>query len=753
MVSAAPQSAQKGARDWDRIGDAVILVILFVISFSFAGYYLLPRALPWWTDTGEWVMYAHGDWGSILSAFGLASPSAREVLLGPMLNINPWQYPPLFSLLQIGFASFLGDIMAMKFLGVLLFAAQPIPIFLLAKKITKQTAPAFFAGLAQSLSPIQAEMLGWGGYPNLLGLFLMEMAFLFALDWVEKDRSRYFAAAAASGSLAVLAHQLTSGILFGVSALWLVFTVLVNRYPKHNLHAGKVDPIFSWRKLVSLMAVWGVVFVAYRLAIWPSQYITGNSAALYSLTVNLGTVVPYVFKGMIPMILIPVIIGAGLLELRKWFDIRYLMLIDAWSIFPLAATQGYLLGVYLDYNRILFFVVQPLYLLIALPLAVALTMKAPTFGTRYMANLIDYFTGLKINPVKMGALFLAFLTVTSSLSLFQLGWNTVGNVNTWYNGPIDPYGSQPKLAALNWIRSSTPVNSTFVADEQIGRWIEGYGERPVYLYDQPQFLFLQGERARSLVAADILFANSIVQDCYARVYDQAPYGSATPSVGVWLDGEFADVLSVDGVASTVSVSGANVPVFNGSLAQGGSTTYGGDGFSASYAMGLVRVNEGVSLDGNVLDANYTVSGPGVSGLTLLLSTDASGDVTGVQVAGGVASVGTGSGVVQVESDGNATLFGGGGVAFSFRGDGSRVSASLKMTFSTPQSPGGGCGTQVTSRSSLMSQNGIEYVVVPRVQTAEPGLQTLPQYEHLLLDPALLVAYSNENVIILQAKGE
>lgn len=752
MVSTGPQAGRRAAWNWDRIGDAVILLALSVVAFSLAGYYLLPRALPWWTDTGEWVWYAHGDWGSILSAFGLASPATKELLLGPMLNVNPWQYPPLFFLLQIGLASFLGDLMAMKLLGVLLFAIQPVPIYLLAKKITKQTAPAFFAGLAQCLSPIQAEMLGWGGYPNLLGLFLMGMAFLFALDWMEKDSRWHFAAAAASGSLVVLAHQLTSGILFGVSALWLVLTLLVNRYPRQAHHAGKVDHVFSAKKLVSLIAIWGAVFLAYRAAIWPPQYITTNAAALHSLTVNLDSLVPYVFKGIVPLVLIPLIIGAGLLELRKWFDIRYLMLIDAWSIFPLAATQGYLLGVYIDYNRIFMFIVQPIYLLIALPLAVALTMKAPTFGTRYMANLIGFFTGLKVNPVKLGALFLAFLTVTTSLSLFQLGWSTVGNVNTWYDGPVDPYGSQPKLAALNWIRSSTPVNSTFVADEQIGRWIEGYGERPVFLYDKPQFLFIQGEEARSLVAADILFATSVAQDCYAKVYDQAPYGPASPSVGVWLGGEFSAVLAVNGSTSTVTANGAEEQLFNGTLAGAGSTTYGSDGFSASYDMNGVQVTEGVSLDGRVLDATYAVSGPGVSTLSLVLSTSASGSVAGVQVAGGVATISTGSGGVQVRSDGAATLVGSGGVGFSFEGGGGTVSGSLEMTFSTPRSPGASCATQVASGASLMSQHGIGYVVVPRVQTSGFGIETLPQYEHLLRDPALQLAFSNEKVIVLQAKA-
>ena len=44
----------------------------------------------------------------------------------------------------------------------------------------------------------------------------MEMAFLFALDWVEKDRSRYFAAAAAS---APSPSWPTLSVVFGFSTV------------------------------------------------------------------------------------------------------------------------------------------------------------------------------------------------------------------------------------------------------------------------------------------------------------------------------------------------------------------------------------------------------------------------------------------------------------------------------------------------------------------------------------------------------
>ena len=88
------------------------------------------------------------------------------------MGISPWQYPPLFFLLLSGFSFVIHDeVLALKLVAALLYAAQPLSIYAFARRAGKLSG--LVAAFASSVARLSTEMLGWGGYPNLLGFALL----------------------------------------------------------------------------------------------------------------------------------------------------------------------------------------------------------------------------------------------------------------------------------------------------------------------------------------------------------------------------------------------------------------------------------------------------------------------------------------------------------------------------------------------------------------------------------------------------
>lgn len=736
----------------EKRSELLILALLFLIPFSAAGYYLLSRSLPWWTDPGEWIMYAHGIKGSILSLFGIIDTEQEKLLIAPMLNINPWQYPPLFPIMLAALSYLIDELFAIKLLALILFSLQSFPVYYIAKRITKSKLAALFSGLAACISPIQAEMIGWGGYPNLLAMILLAFSFLALIDFNEKGGKKAFALAVASGTLTVLAHHLTTIILLAVPIIWISFTYLVNRFPKYMLQDGRRENLLRVRRVSLVLITWLAAFILYRIAIWPPQYDPDNVAAFYALRFDPITMVPWIFKGALPLLLILIISILGFLELRKWFEIRYLTFIEAWAFVPIAVTQAYLLGIYIDYNRMFIFVVQPIYLLISLPLAAAMRSNKPMIGMGYITKGIEWLIGVRIDARKVGALILFALTVLSSLSMLQLGFNTIGNVNSWYNG-IDMYGDKPKLQALNWIRNNTEPNSTFIADENLGRWIEGYAQRPVYIYDSPQYLFLVGQLHRQQIAESILFANSIIANCYARVYDQSPFGKYSPLIKLQWQGNFVNLISIDEGASNITIGKGYAKLFDGNRTYRASANFNGTGFSISYNLHNLSIKKVVSINGNKISLHYSIDDANysVKGLTLLLNiADDSSYTSGIEKVGDTINIEVANGLVSILSNGNGTLYGHNNLIYSFDSHSNRIDAKINLTLRI-DGINTDCKTEAKSSLSLLKENGISYIAIPRLE-GQSQPRTTQYYQHLMLSNYLTPVYINERVIILAVKA-
>ncbi|MEM3833350.1 MAG: hypothetical protein QW128_07165 [Thermoprotei archaeon] len=478
--------------------------------------------MPMWSDPGEWLKYSNAIEAHLALTIGL-NEDVYKYMLYPMWNQGVWQYPPLFFIILIPLIKLLNPFLALKLMGSLLLSLQPIPTYFISKRITKSRIGGLLAAYISSLMPLYLEMYGWGGYPNLMGFLLLATNIYFTLAAIEEGGKKYFSLMLLTSMLIPLTHHLTTGIHLGVLGLWMIMMNMMKklseiRYLAYNFCTSSAT-LFLYR-----------IILAY-----PSQFVTFNEAAYYSLRVDFLNTIVWLFKSPILMSIV-IIIAIYLFLKRNILDRRYQALLLSWTLFPVLATQGYLFNFTIDYNRVFFFAVQPIPLIVASP-----------FTSINSLDLNGMFGSINYSSIKKYTVAIAIIViVVLSPFLFLLaGFETMRNVVGWYSSQ-DPYGDIDKAAALKWIRYNTEPNSTFVADEFIGRWIEGYADRRTLLYMEPRFLFIEGQLDRYYIASSILLSNHEIRNKYFRVMDQTPYSTSfSPSLFVWSKGEYKETLFVN----------------------------------------------------------------------------------------------------------------------------------------------------------------------------------------------------------------
>ena len=156
-----------------------------------------------------------------------------------------------------------------------------------------------------------------------------------------------------------------------------------------------------------------------------------------------------------------------------------------WLFVPLLLTQGYLFGLYVDYNRFLYFLVMPVLILFAMMI---------DHGSGYLAKISDSTRNLigdlqklrnrqnkwasKISAVLTRKrfytifLFLFLIILLFNFPLF-LTPSTEQQMQSFYQ-----IMNQPLYQAIQWANKNTPPGSVFVSDAEYGWWIGGFADRP-----------------------------------------------------------------------------------------------------------------------------------------------------------------------------------------------------------------------------------------------------------------------------------
>ncbi len=741
-----------------------LLALSCIVPFLMVLIYFSSRSLPWGSDGGNLLKYANALQADIALRLGLTSSEDAYLKLLPMWGVSAWQYPPLFILILDLTNKLFDPILNIKLLGALALSLQPLPAFLIAKMMAKSDLAGLLAAFGSSVAPIYVEMLGWGGYPNLLGFLLIGFAIYFILCAMENSSKRNILGVVVLSVLLTFTHLLAILIYAGTLIGWVLLMVIFR---------GKGEKVRLSVIIVGLASSIAS-FLLYRFTLaWPTSFIFFNEAAYYELRFEPLSTIPFTFKDSVLVIVIGLIAFTVFFVVRGVLDKRYLTLLFSWVAFPFIATFGFLFGVALDYTRVFFFVVQPLLILTATPIALIhnssrLKLTPPFRRIKRMMNVPIPF---KVNFRKLGAYILIVLSIFVPLDTISVGFATMNNVNNFYNS-TDFYGDREKLAALNWIAENTYPSDTFVTEGLIARWVEGYSMRRAFVYTAPKYFFIEGELDRYYIASSIFESNYEAKNCYVRVLDQTPYNTGlSPQINFWFKGEYHKYLSFNDfeLATKLSLNDKQIVVKNLTrydvTASGIKSSNNKAIINVTYENPLVKIEKSIIITKN--DPKVVIAyrfSPVNSSITLHNAT-----ITAfLSKERRIDLVESGLGWARVESDVGSMIINaqnasitaymrdfpqqriydvkGIYMTFLSNSDGS-IRASIEVSLMGSSERNCLCNLEAHSRDELIREYGISYIVLPRV--ALRGVMTFSEYQHLLDDKGLKIAYLNDKVIILK----
>ncbi len=404
---------------------------------------------------------------------------------------------------------------------VALFSSLIVLAIFLVTRIVWDESAALIAAFFVAISRFDIEILCWGGYPNIVGLLLIPLTFYLFFKRDKTTRVPFLVSTSLLVASIFLAHSLSAAIFVSVAAISmlvaLIFPSRFNESRRNSLYLA--SPIFVGAALVS-------PFLASAIPPYlnESAAFTGASAVEQALVSQ--RTVPFA------MTLGFFVCVALLFLLPKKYRGRLLSLpvsiLFIWLLVPLLLTQDYVVGVYVDSVRFLYFLIYPAIIILGVLTAFTLRYIAQLLHARRHSNLKDNanrshtmlrsrFSAINCRKVYPAFLLGLLPILLFGLPIFRFPWNA-GEVQSFYQVMNDP-GYQ----SIQWVKQNTPENSMFVSDFHYGWWLAGVGQRPTITDVDMQVLSLAREVNIAKNSSYLLDTDYIIDNGYLQLREDGGF--------------------------------------------------------------------------------------------------------------------------------------------------------------------------------------------------------------------------------------
>jgi hypothetical protein len=487
------------------------LLLLLVLAFSFVYRLLLMH----------WATYPPG------ADIGLHESVINSIIMRGNTNFmwNNYHMGGGLSLTFPGYHIFVSYIILMT--GMSGYLAQSLVVsffssiivlcaFLIARSVWGEST-ALIVGFLVAISRFDIEMLMWAGYPNAVTLMLIPLIFYL---YLERDRFSlvpFLAATTILSGAIFFTHSLSAIMFVAIS----FSTVILGTIFSKRMRVSKTK-LLVWLLPIFLGAILVSPFLAQAVPAYlgaNSETFTGGVSDIQQALLST-RLLP--LEWIIPLFACVIFFFLFSKKYKGKFLTVPALLLTLWIVVPMTFTQGYLVGIYTDYNRFLYFIILPLIVLIGLGLdhgagffarvinsylsskkAIKTRKKISNIRSRLLARLSrkNIYAGFAIS-----FLLILFLAVPIFLTPFQ-GTAIQGFYQTM---------NAPRYEAIQWARQNTPDGSVFVSDAYYGWWFSGFAERPTLSAVDPQYLALAREFepaqvAKSLLDTDYMIDNGLIQ--------------------------------------------------------------------------------------------------------------------------------------------------------------------------------------------------------------------------------------------------
>jgi hypothetical protein len=408
---------------------------------------------------------------------------------------------------------------------VSLFSSMIVLVaFLLTRKIWNVSAAIIVAFLV-AVSRFDIEMIMWGGYPNVVTLMLIPLAFYLFLEKDKLTLAPFIIVTSLVSGAIFLTHSLSAVLFITITAATLfLVTVFAGKMGERRIN------YFVW--IVPLIL--GALAISPFLVQVAPAYFGSDAAAFTGGVADIREAL--VSTKIMPLeIVVPLFAFVFLyLLFSKYYTGKFLsvpiIMVILWWLIPTTLTQGYLVGLYTDYSRFLYFVILPVIMLIGLGL-----YHVARFFSQASDALISFANNLpqvrisksktlrKLMPNLVNKNFLlVFLLIFILYAFLEVPLFTTPSqgiaVQSFYQ-IMDTPGYQ----AIQWAQKNTPPNATFLTDAEYGWWFGGFAQRPTISAVDPQYLTNAREFEPAKVARYVLDTNYLVDNGILQVREDGGY--------------------------------------------------------------------------------------------------------------------------------------------------------------------------------------------------------------------------------------
>jgi hypothetical protein len=418
----------------------------------------------------------------------------------------------------------LPDYLALAFVAILFSSLLVLVAFLITRKVLNESIALIVACLV-GVSYYDIFILLWSGYPNIVTLMLIPLAFYLLLEKSRFSRLPRITVASLLSAAIFLTHSL-SAFMFIAIIFASVFIALC--FPR-KVGVERKD-ILEW--LVPLF-IGGLVVSPFLVQAAPS-YIDLNSPMYRGG-------LPAIQAALLPLRLIPLEFVVPFFAcfflyfvLFKYLHVKMLqfstILLFFWLIIPTVLTQSYVVGFYMDYERFLYFADLPLIIIVATGIFLGARLLSKS-ANRLLSDrrLVQKRFGPKkilrpvnSHPSKQIAVAL-FATILILVALFELPHFSMTPSDGFQMQAQQQVMNKPGYDAIQWIKNYTPADSVFVADALYGWWLGGFAQRPTVSAVEPVFITNSREFEPALLATRLLDTDCLVDNGLVQVREDGGY--------------------------------------------------------------------------------------------------------------------------------------------------------------------------------------------------------------------------------------
>ncbi|NLE06382.1 MAG: hypothetical protein GX638_16475, partial [Crenarchaeota archaeon] len=337
--------------------------------------------------------------------------------------------------------------------------------FLITRKISNTSAALIVAFLA-AFSRFDIEMLMWGGYPNVVTLMLIPLAFYLLMQRQNLSLPSFLVITSLVYSAIFLTHSLSMAIFVVIVFVAFIFiTIVPKTFAVRRLHSFVwILPLFFGVLIIFPFVVDAVPTILNA----NSGVLTGNTlnlrlATLSTQTVNWDFIYPLFFYFI-------AIFLFSKKQNGKFFTIPVFLLV-LWILVPAVGSQSHLLGFYTDYNRFRYFVYLPIIIVYGIVFDCASGFFAKLINTGLSKT--ETFSKLNgktkklvfwIRPIltrkTIYAFFILILLLYSLFSVSMFLTPSKGiEMQEYYQ-----IMNEPLYDAMQWIKANTSPDSIIASD-------------------------------------------------------------------------------------------------------------------------------------------------------------------------------------------------------------------------------------------------------------------------------------------------